>query len=599
MRTGRRLALLLAISMLICIIPISNASSAPTHGGIHSVSSDETWNMGSELDAIVTVEAGATLTIATDYTLPVGASITVEQGGTLRVEDGSLTGGDFSQAVRMTPNAPTSLVAQSSVASGAFSLRIVASPGINMSGWSVSWDQIPAQDMNGGEHMINFSSPKSDFQLNFSLNPGSFTDLVIDHLEIDDGSTVTTTHAYLADPINCRIAGEYGTSFPLNIAGSAHFEDSTITGADVMITGAVTTTDADFMASGPLYVRGAGSSLMMNGGSIKMSSEDHDIDADGIANLDLENSGVEGTGGLIDLWERNIEQQEIHISIGSTCTGDYSCVHYALNGIGPNGATMQRSNVEGVALVPARTVEIGYADGTIWTENATIEIINFRTAWNLDAGMDSWSEGMLVPLPWDVSTFDILPHLDYPVISVDTVNLPDETGNVGRSISVEVTVSNSGTETAAIFIKCNIAGTENYASMTPTYSAMVLDAGETETLDGNWSYHTTGDAGLDCYVLEPTQFIDSTAFITKNVASSTRGDSDDVATVSWSNAVVDESDSMLFMLAALGLSIVIGLGVAIRFATADLGDDYREVNRESEDSDERVDRFADMMDEEE
>ena len=77
MRTGRALALLLATSMLICMIPFSNAGSAPTNGGIYTVSTDETWNTGSELDAVVTVEAGATLTIATDYTLPAGASITV------------------------------------------------------------------------------------------------------------------------------------------------------------------------------------------------------------------------------------------------------------------------------------------------------------------------------------------------------------------------------------------------------------------------------------------------------------------------------------------------------------------------------------------
>ena len=172
MRTGRALALLLATSMLICIIPFSNAGSAPTNGGTYDVSTDETWNMGSELNAIVTVEAGATLTIATDYTLPAGASITVEQGGTLRVEEVSLTGADFAQAVRMTPNVPTSLLAHSSVASGAFSLRIVAPSGNDMSGWSVSWDDIPAQDMTGDEHVINFSSPKADFRLDFALNPG-------------------------------------------------------------------------------------------------------------------------------------------------------------------------------------------------------------------------------------------------------------------------------------------------------------------------------------------------------------------------------------------------------------------------------------------
>ena len=167
MRTERILTLLLATSMLICLIPVATAASAPTNGGVYNVSTDETWNIGSELDAIVTVEAGATLTIATDYTLPAGASITVAEGGTLRVEDGSLTGGDFSQVVRMTPNAPTSLVAHSSVATGAFSLRIVAPSGNDMSGWSVAWDDIPAQDMTGEVHEINFSSPKDDFNSTF------------------------------------------------------------------------------------------------------------------------------------------------------------------------------------------------------------------------------------------------------------------------------------------------------------------------------------------------------------------------------------------------------------------------------------------------
>ena len=596
MRTERILTLLLATSMLICLIPVATAASAPTNGGVYNVSTDETWNIGSELDAIVTVEAGATLTIATDYTLPAGASITVAEGGTLRVEDGSLTGGDFSQVVRMTPNAPTSLVAHSSVATGAFSLRIVAPSGNDMSGWSVAWDDIPAQDMTGEVHEINFSSPKDDFQLNFSLTPGSFADLVIDHLEIDEAGSVTSTPAYLAEPFNCRIAGEYGTPFPLTIAGSAHFENSAITGADVMITGAVTTTDADFMASGPLYVRGEGSSLIMTGGSIKMSSDDHDVDADGVANLEIVNSGLEGTGGLIDLWERNIEQQEIHIPIGAECTGGY-CVEYSIHDFGPGETTIQRFNVDGVALVPARTVEIGTcvdSNCTVWTETAEIEITNFRTAWNLGAGMDSWSDGVIVPLPWDVSTFEILPHLDHPVISVDSVNIPSETGDIGRSIPVEITVTNSGAETAAIFMRCNIAGTSNYADMTPTYSAMVLDAGETETLSANWTYNSVGEAGLDCYVEEPFQFSDSTPFITKNVANSTRGGSE-MATVSWDNAVLDDGSPILLMLAALGLSVIIGLVVAIRFATAE-SEDSREINHESSDES-RVDRFAEMMDE--
>ena len=79
-------------------------------------------------------------------------------------------------------------------------------------------------------------------------------------------------------------------------------------------------------------------------------------------------------------------------------------------------------------------------------------------------------------------------------------------------------------------------------------------------------------------------------------ANSTRGGSD-IVTVSWSNAVLDDDSSMMYMLAALGLTVVIGLAVAIRLASANPEDDDREVNRDSSDE-ERVDLFATMMDEE-
>jgi hypothetical protein len=133
--------------------------------------------------------------------------------------------------------------------------------------------------------------------------------------------------------------------------------------------------------------------------------------------------------------------------------------------------------------------------------------------------------------------------------------------------------------------------------MTPVYSAMLLDAGETETLNANWSYGAEGEAGLDCYVEIPTQFMDSSPFISNGAANSTRDGSD--AVVSW-NTVDEESGSMLLMLAALGLSVIIGLAVAIRFAAVDTGADDREVSHESDEEDgeeERVDRFAKMMDE--
>jgi len=589
MRTKSALAILLATSMLLCMIPVTNAGSAPTHGGIYNVSTDETWNMGSELNAIVTVEAGATLTIEGDYTLTEGASITVAEGGTLEVDEGSLTGGAFSHAVRMIPNVQSSLTIDASHADGGFDLTIVSAEGMNMSGWSVTGENRPSEDLSGSEHILNFPAGiSSNYQLNFSLNPGSFTDLVIDHLIVDDG-TAENILAYQAHPMNVMMAAELGTLFPLHVAGTAVFEDADIIGAEVMITGTFTAANSHFTASGPLNVMGEGSSLWLSGGSVTMSSADHDVNLDGVAALTWEPHTI-GTGGVIDRWERNIGEQQIHIPIGSTCTGGY-CVEYKIHNHGPSEGTMLRQNVDGVALVPGRTVEIGWADGTVWTEDASVEIMNFRSAWNLGSTMSSWSEGLMVPLPWNVSVFEILPHLNYPIISIDSVEFPNEAAQAGTSTDVDVTVTNSGTEPAAIFIRCNIAGTENYADMTPTYSAMMLDAGETETLNANWTYHSSGDMGIDCYVEEPFQFMDAAPFMPVGAANSTRNGVD--ATVSWTATNEDASATMV-MLGALAFTIVIVLGVVIRFATTDNEED--EILHESE-SEERVDRFAQMMDE--
>ena len=171
------------------------------------------------------------------------------------------------------------------------------------------------------------------------------------------------------------------------------------------------------------------------------------------------------------------------------------------------------------------------------------------------------------------------------------MEFPNEAGQTGTSIDVDITVTNSGDEPAAIFIRCNLAGTESYADMTPTYSAMMLDAGETETLDANWTYHTPGEMGIDCYVEEPFQFMDATPFLPVGAANSTRNGVE--ATVSWSE-VSSDSSSVTIMLATLAVTIVIVLGVAIRFAS--VNQNNREIDYISDDDD-RVDRFAQMMDE--
>ena len=244
MRTTSALAMLLATSMLLCMIPVTNAGSAPTNGGIVNVSTDE-----------LGISARNWMPLLPCKPEPPSPSRVIAcqrceyhcaEGGTLRVDGGHLPE-EHSLTQCNTCKCQSSLTLESDMTDGGFDLTIVAANGMNMTGWSVTGENHPAEDMSGSEHVLNFPAGISaDYQLNFTLNPGSFADLVIDPLIIDDGNAQTNVLAYQAGPMNTMMAKELGTQFELNIDGTAHFEDATITGA-VMITGASTSIDSHLL----------------------------------------------------------------------------------------------------------------------------------------------------------------------------------------------------------------------------------------------------------------------------------------------------------------------------------------------------------------
>ena len=598
MSLSRRLPALLIALLMLTLAPISSAGTAPTNGGPHLVESDATWDADGQMNAQVVVKAGATLTVEAQITVALGASITVEQGATLRMENGGLRAEEGPTAVRpisLSENA--SLMAHSGVATGAFSLHIVAAEGSALDGWTVAWDEIPAQDMNGSVHTINFSAPRDDFRVFFDLPPGRLGDLVIAELQIEDHGTQTVDimPAIGAQPIDCFLAGEPG--FDLTIHGSAHLENSVVQGADIEITGAVTTISSDLKASGPVMVHGAEGSLDMQGGSVTLSRVDHDVELDAFA--EIEWGAATGSGGLIDRWERVVPAQTIHIPVdGMDCVGT-PCVRYIYHGLGgPDaGASPLRTvGTEGNVTVPARTVEIGWADSTdVWTESATIEVETFRSAWNMGSSMDSWSRTTFVDLPYDVEVFEILPELDHPVISLDSVVFTDETGDIGRTIPVEITASNSGTETATVFIRCDLTGSDTFADISPKWAEMTLEPGESETVESRWSYHEATEQGLSCFVEKPDQFLDPSPFFGERSADSSRAGETGIATVAWSQA--DEAGSPILMLAALGITVVIVLVVVFKLSRAGPVSDEEEdldVEDAAEDA-ARVDRFAELM----
>lgn len=607
------LPILFAALLLASVMPYTSADVAPMSGGPVVISEDKTWDVDGILDAQVVVNAPATLTINADLTMANGSSITVNQGASLLLENGSLVADMGPHSMMPIPSSNNaSLLVPASVFSQKFSLRIYAAEGWSLDGWTVSWGGNTPYEINGTMEEIDFQSPMNDFRIYFNLFPGNSTTLVVDRLElVEDGNpTPHTVLAIDADPQDCFLAGTdilpNTHFFPLTIDGNANIVSSTIQGADVSITGAVTTNDATFLASGPLNVAGADSSLHMQGGSVKLPKfpYDHDVRMDVLAELDW--GASMGTGGLIDRWERVVPEQTIHIPVNSQAIGcpTSGCVQYTFHGLGsPNAVASPYKipNSNGDVSVPSRTVEIGWADSTdIWIEAGFIEIVQFQTVWNFNASIGSWSEGDMIPMPHDVEVFNIIEHLDYPIISVEAVTLESDTAEVGSSIEVEITVSNSGTETARVATVCDIAETGQNADMTPIFKAVTLAPGQTDTVDMKWSYGQSGSAGLVCSVNNPAQLLDSSLFLVNGNKTASYGDS---VEVDWGDKSQSEVDSMLIV-GALIVVIIVCIGAVIRFAQQGAfsgeptAEEIVEHLEDEEDEDERVDRFAEMMDEE-
>ncbi|MEE3083661.1 MAG: hypothetical protein VX320_06225 [Candidatus Thermoplasmatota archaeon] len=611
------LPILLSALLLASVIPYTSADVAPMSGGPVVISEDKTWDVDGILDAQVVVNAPATLTINADLTMANGSSITVNQGASLLLENGSLVADFGPHSVMPIPSSDiASLLVPASVFSQKFSLKIYAADGWSLDGWTVSWGGNAPYEINGTMEEIDFQSPMNDFRIYFNLFPGNYTTLVVDRLElVEDGNpTPHTVLAIDADPQDCFLAGTdilpNTHFFPLTIDGDANIVSSTIQGADVSITGTVTTEDATFLASGPLNVAGAGASLHMQGGSVKLPKYPYDHDVRMDVSADLNWGASMGSGGLIDRWERVIPEQTIHIPIngqGSGCPST-GCVQYTFHDLGPptckscpnsGAAPYKIPNSNGDISVPSRTVEIGWADSTdVWTEEGFIEIVQFQTVWNFNMSIGSWSEGDMIPMPHDVEVFNIIEHLDYPIISVDDVALESDTAEVGKSIEVEITVSNSGTEAAIVATVCDLAGTGQNADMTPIFKVVTLAPGQTDSVDMRWSYGQSGSAGLVCSVIKPIQMLDSSIFLINSNKTASYGDSNEVE---WGDSAQSEVDSMLIV-GALIIVIIVCIGAVIRFAQqgAFSGEPTAEEiveHLENEDDDERVDRFAEMMDE--
>jgi len=549
----RIFVILTAILMLGMVFPITSptiAATPPSNGSTVTLTEDTTWNQSSTLNGSVVVSAGVNLTISESISVAHGSSLDVQ--GNLIMDGGQLN----------AENPPSDLQFWSAYGSaatlflpesmGAFSINIFSAPGYNLSNYTAQWNDGPKDDMEGDEHTTPGSVinpiPGSGGTLSFEAILGEYGELVIDRIEVERLTETNTYEATELDYSGWLLRGDSGFSLNIQNGATLTATDSEISGADVTINGEFSATNTFVSASGPVALTGSAASVSMNGGGFDGSRDDHDIVADTEAQISLNN--VNGTGGIVDLWERQLASQVIQFP-GSGIT-------FNLTGVGPAERTLQGlSMVDGTYVVPAnyqqgpRIVEIGYADGTIWTESATISGIEWFTAWGTYYGTDGDLETIANPS----IQFDTIPH-----ISVTSVEITKE-AHLGKRATVMVTLSNTGSADAgnpddlidSVAIECYDG--ENRADISPTYPAADVMAGETAEIELKWGHAQEGNATLVCSPLTPSQVA---------IEGTLGGGSVLSEIVVW-GAAAEASPGMSPMLISFLVALVVGLGLVTYF----------------------------------
>ena len=302
---------------------------------------------------------------------------------------------------------------------------------------------------------------------------------------------------------------------------------------------------------GAIIVGESGRIDLLGSTSFSSSLDDHDIRAGPYSEL-FWGEGVVGSGGLIDKWERRVSGQTLYL--------DAKYVVLRISGLGPQETTQEIfSDENGTAYINGgneRVVEIAYADGTVWTESATIEIITYETGWNPQtSGIGNYGGGV-VDLDWSDS---ILFDSETPFVEWESLTIPEDSlsKSRGQSMPVIAGLANRGTAAALLYFTCEVTETGMEADI-GGYQQARIDPGESVEVSFGWRHSQTGDASLTCRILTPTQLVSDDAF---------GGGSMTTETATWTEPAEDDSLPVLPLLAAIIVAMAIAGATMLRRAS--------------------------------
>ena len=506
----------------------------------------------------VRIMDGGVLTIR-DALVDLTCNITVDEGGILNLDNSMLECGIWDE-----PGNPDGMACgnglmgygywdEESRASfrvpndgieGDFTMTMHSVGGVSYYGGQAFVGDSEPISLNGSSHTFEFSDV-DDEEIWIGLIGYGQSSVSVSEVIIEVGNSEIVIEGVHLDRMNMMAAGPRGSEIVVN--GIMSMSSSYLTGAKLTIgeNGSLVSNDSSFDRVGPIMSLGDNSVVRITNSTFSNSLDDHDVRGTGFSEITWENSN--GSGGFTDRWERRIVDQKVVF--------DSKGVVFKVNGMGVAESTSFESfsDDSGEALVNGggeRVVEVGWSNGTIWSESATIEIISYRTGWNPDgSGIDDYG-GYSIPLSWDDVQYvsDSTPHVEWSNLEIVLEEgVSEPVGYAGSSVPMRASFTNSGSAPASFYISCDVVETGLDADI-GGFQGLVLNAGQTGEMLFDWRGGETGDYSLDCEILTPTQLVSDDSFGGGTFSS---------GTVSWVESVDEDGLPMVSILVALAVTVLI------------------------------------------
>ena len=568
MRRVAALQVLLMVSAtMLCYLPAASADEAET-----VIGANVTWADDQPVEGTVRIVSGGHLTVnGADAAMSDGSSIIIEDGGALTLNHAGL----------LADNPPTAIASMGYWDESNRSAFMVPGEGIDgpfdvtmlaMDGDSYFGDGAHIGDeainLNGSSHTFSFEDGAGDVWIGLTGFSSTSVTVASITMVLENGGGTTILGTDLRS-VNMKTAGDPG--FSIQVDGDLSSVDSTVSGGQMTVSGSMSADDSSFDRVGPVLL-GSEATIDLRGATVFSGSlDDHDVRG-GPGSTIYWGDDVSGSGGLIDRWERRVSGQSIQL--------DAKYVILSVSGIGPSEATQEIfSDENGTALVDGgreRVVEIGYSDGTVWTEAATIDVITYVTSWNPESsGIGNYGGGPM-PLTWDQS---IQLNSGTPNIEWESLEIvgDEDTRSTSQSMPVLARIANRGTASALLYFTCEVAGLEADIG---GYQEARIDAGESMEVQFGWRSSVTGQASLTCRILTPLQLVDEDSF---------GGGSTTTGVMTWTEPAEEDSLPVLPLLAAIIVAVGIAVTTMLRRASDAIVETEEEILSYSRDEDDYED----------